>query len=406
VEPRVSLAVFGVLMLMLLVAAPATPTAGLGMPTADESRMAETTPARVAALQADLPDLGVGSAGLTWLGWTGGCRHGDESFVTWVHVVNVGRASARSFAVDIDRHYDAPGRLRVQRLSPGETAPLYFLSGGAVTVRVDPLDEVEEISEENNTAHRAFAIPSPPPTCTPTSPAATRLYLPLTGTGRTPTPLPPAVATFTPTPPVGTLAFGSVQGSSENPGNPAALAIDGNPDTFWRPMANQTAQYLQANFGTAQTVQTVRFSVAMGDAVATATATVEPHTPTATPAGSTFRVSLLRPTVNAQGRTVPQEVERRALDNDCFTTFQQAEHATVQFNCSQAYTGVTGIRIYLDSIGNPALPPGIREVSAYPPSTTVTPTRTASATAAATITPTSTRTATATATSLPSSTPE
>jgi hypothetical protein len=230
-----------------------------------------------------------------------------------------------------------------------------------------------------------------------------------------PTPTPTVFFTATPTPtaPANPLPFGSAQASSENPGNPAALAIDGDPNTFWRPVANQGGQYLQANFGSAQTVQTVRFGVAMGEAVATATATVGPNTPTSTPAGSTFRVSLLRPTVNAQGRTVQQEVDRRALDNDCFTTFQQAEHATVQFNCSQAYTGVTGIRIYLDSIGNPAIPPAIREVSAYPPG--ATPTATTVPTQAGTSTPTTVPTntpcvvggaaCTPTRTSTPTSTP-
>jgi hypothetical protein len=224
----------------------------------------------------------------------------------------------------------------------------------------------------------------------------------------TPTPTVFFTATPTPTPPANPLAFGSAQGSSENPGNPAALAIDGDPNTFWRPVANQGGQYLQALFGSPQTVQTVRFSVAMGDAVATATATVGPNTPTSTPAGSTFRVSLLRPAVNAQGRTVQQEVERRALDNDCYTQFVQADNVTIQLNCGQAYTGVTGVRIYLDSIGNPAIPPGIREVSAYPPGQTPTPTRTRTttptvtttgvATATRTVTPTGTVAATAVAT--------
>src|SRR5262249_7782116 len=125
-------------------------------------------------------------------------------------------------------------------------------------------------------------------------------------------PLPPAFGSWTPTPtptptfggfptatptPLAqsTIAIGSLQASSENPGNPAAFAADGNSLTFWRPVANQSPAFLQANFASAQTVLGVRFLTAMGDAIATATATVGPSTPTPTPLGATYRVVLLRP---------------------------------------------------------------------------------------------------------------
>jgi len=165
----------------------------------------------------------------------------------------------------------------------------------------------------------------------------------------------------TPTAPPGELAFMSARSSSEHPGNQAALAIDGDPATFWRPADNPPAgSYLELDFSVPQTVLTVRFLTAMGEAVATATATVGPGTATATPAGTSFRVSLLRPAVAAGPG-------RAAQDNDCYSSFVHADRATVQLSCSEAFAGVTGVRIYLDAVGDPAAPPGIREVAAYPP---------------------------------------
>lgn len=221
-----------------------------------------------------------------------------------------------------------------------------------------------------------------------------RLFEPLPPAfGNVATPTPTWTPSPTPTAPSGALQFGSAQASSENPGNPAALAIDNDPNTFWRPVANQGGQYLQANFSTAQTVQVVRFSVAMGDTIATATATVGPNTPTSTPAGTSFRVQLL-------GSTQPAAAGLTAQDVDCFTQFVSADNATVQLSCSQPFSGVTGVRIYLDSIGNPAAPPGIRQVSAYPPAVTPTPsathTRTPTRTPTPTVTPTQTVTPTPT----------
>src|SRR5207245_1866616 len=97
-----------------------------------------------------------------------------------------------------------------------------------------------------------------------------------------------------PTPPgTSQIAITSASASSENPGNPANYAVDNNAATFWRPLANASGPYLQANFA-AQTLQTVRIQSASGDAIATATATVGPNTPTATPQPATYRVVLLR----------------------------------------------------------------------------------------------------------------
>ncbi|HEY3080980.1 MAG TPA: discoidin domain-containing protein, partial [Chloroflexota bacterium] len=225
-------------------------------------------------------------------------------------------------------------------------------------------------------------------------------------------PLPPAfgsVATSTPTgsatpvptAPSNQLAFSSAQASSENGGNPALFAIDGDPSTFWRPVANPpSGQYLQLNFSVAQTVQTVRFVTAMGDAIATATATPNASTPTSTPAGSSFRVSLLRPTAAQSAQQA-----RSAQDNDCYTQFVSADNATIQLSCSQPFTGVTGVRIILDSIGNPAVPPGIREVFGYAPGQSPTPTATGTATPTGVASPTPTDTATATVTPTRTPTP-
>ena len=246
-------------------------------------------------------------------------------------------------------------------------------------------------------------------------------------------PLPPAFGSWTATPtltptfgatPTGTptplaqatLRAVSASASSEQlPNNPAPAAIDGNPASFWRPAANPSNPYLQVNLDGAQTVAGVRFTTAMGDAIATATATVGPSTPTATPFGASYRVNLVRPSLAAAAseagpRTIGGVVRsalglatptagpsRSAQDNDCFSQFVAGDNLVVQGACGP-YSGVTAIRIFVEGIGNPALPPGVREVTVYPPASgteTPTPTLTATPTQpSGTSTPTRTPTAT------------
>lgn len=237
----------------------------------------------------------------------------------------------------------------------------------------------------------ATSTPTPIPTATPsatlppavgTAVAATQTaaaeqtaivdILTATAAARnTATPTVIASPTGTPSPLAqATIQIGSVQASSENPGNNAAFAADGNSATFWRPVANQSPAFVQANFSSAQTVQGVRILTAMGDAIATATATVGPTTPTATPNGANYRVVLLKPSL------VGAASARSAQDVDCNFQFAAQDNATIQLLCSET-SSVTGVRVYVDSPGNPALPPGVRELVVYPPAVaTATPTPT------------------------------
>jgi hypothetical protein len=193
-----------------------------------------------------------------------------------------------------------------------------------------------------------------------------------------------ASATALPTPPgTSQIAITSASASSENPGNPAGYAADNNAATFWRPLANSSGPYLQANFASAQTLQTVRIQTASGEAIATATATVGPNTPTATPQPSTYRVVLLRNTAALQAQSgrsasaAETPITRRAQDVvSCYSQTVIGDNAVIQGDCAGGpYTGVTGVQVFIDSIQNPNVPPGIREVSAYGPSVT-TPTGT------------------------------
>lgn len=224
---------------------------------------------------------------------------------------------------------------------------------------------------------------------------------------RTYEPLPPGFGSFvtstptaspspTPTAPSGALAFGSAGASSENPGNPATAAIDGNPNTFWRPVTGLTGQYWQGNFSAPQTVQTVRFQALIGDPNATATPTPGAGTPTATALGANYRIVLLKPQVGAQ----QVGGARQAQDVDCFTTFVQQDGATIQQSCA-ATSGVSGIRIYVDAVGSQNLPPGLRETSAYPPAITPTPNATATFATMRTATVSACQTATALVTLTP-----
>lgn len=259
------------------------------------------------------------------------------------------------------------------------------LSARFTAVRTIQQLRIRTIRSNVNVGWREIRLfePLPPPFGTWTPTATLTPTFGATSTG-TPTPLASA-----------TIAIAAMSASSEQSTNPAGFANDNNPSTFWRPQVNVSSSYLEVRFASPQTLAGVRFTTAMGDSLATATATVGPATPSPTPQGAQYRINALRPALSSMSAGLdirgalglPTPITRGALDQDCFSKYMNADNATVQGFCSNL-TNVTGIRIFVESIANLSFPPGVREVVAFPPAATATTGPTGTATLVPSLTPT------------------
>lgn len=137
-----------------------------------------------------LPDLIVQSMSIT-LETGGACDYSSTTLGVRVWIANVGTASAGAFSVEMDGSF-TPFQA-VDGLDAGTATSLWFPGPQSwafypITAIVDPTNVVVESDESNNQLTQNLAIPTLPPTCTPThSPTSTD------------TPTPSATATSTPT---------------------------------------------------------------------------------------------------------------------------------------------------------------------------------------------------------------
>ena len=144
-----------------------------------------------------LPDLVAQSMQIT-LESGGACNYTSTSLGIQVTVANLGQANAGPFAVDVNGGHQATV---FGGLAAGATTSVWIghYLPGQNTATVDAGLQVVESNENNNSLTQQLAIPTLPPTCTPTA-TSIATHTPIPTVTPTTTPITPGAPTHTPTP--------------------------------------------------------------------------------------------------------------------------------------------------------------------------------------------------------------
>jgi hypothetical protein len=152
-----------------------------------------------------LPDLAITYAQID-LETGGDCDYTSTKLGIRVWIENVGSADAGAFVVQVN----GIQQMVAEGLAAGQTISVWFegYASGENTVLVDSTNQVQEISEDNNSFSQRLPVPTLPPTCTP--PAAEATKATAASTPKPPAAQPTATKPPPPTPAAVTMREGEV----------------------------------------------------------------------------------------------------------------------------------------------------------------------------------------------------